>query len=309
MRKQKNLTYLKAFIVAVILIGIIIYFIATSPLSADAAYFDLPDAENFGDVPAPEGDDAVAMAQNLIARIMAPLRVILAAVGVALIVLYGFTLVVSARNEEAINTQKKALIYGFIGLALVSIAGSLSEIFNFQEGSFLGSEADIVERAGLFDSKATVVITFLKYIIGSIAVFAIVRSGFVMLLSGSSEEAVGKERKNLVAGFTALAFVIIGDFFVRKVMFNVVQGDNEAVVSINATAGISEIIAITNFMVWFVGPIMMLGIVAGGLMYAMAGGDEEKSGKAKKILVNSIIGAIIIYGAFALVSTIISGVF
>ena len=54
---------------------------------------------------------------------------------------------------------------------------------------------------------------------------------------------------------------------------------------------------------------MMLGIVAGGLMYAMAGGDEEKSGKAKKILVNSIIGAIIIYGAFALVSTIISGVF
>ncbi|EKD48032.1 MAG: hypothetical protein ACD_65C00152G0001, partial [uncultured bacterium] len=134
---------------------------------------------------------------------------------------------VSARNEEAINTQKKALIYGFIGLALVSIAGSLSEIFNFQEGSFLGSEADIVERAGLFDSKATVVITFLKYIIGSIAVFAIVRSGFVMLLSGSSEEAVGKERKNLVAGFTALAFVIIGDFFVRKVMFNVVQGDNE----------------------------------------------------------------------------------
>jgi len=308
MPKQKNLTYLKALIVAIILIGIIIYFIATSPLSAHAAYFDLPDASNFGDVPAPEGDDAISMAQDLVARIMAPLRVILAAVGVALIVLYGFTLVVTARNEESINTQKKALIYGFIGLALVSIAASLSEIFNFQEGSFLGSEADIVERAGLFDSKATVVITFLKYIIGSIAVFTIVRSGFVMLMAGSSEDTIGKEKKNLVAGFTALAFVIIGDFFVRKVMFNVVEGDNEAIVSINAKAGVSEIIAITNFLVWFAGPIMILGIVAGGLMYATSGGDEERSGKAKKILINSIIGAVVIYGAFALVSTIINGV-
>jgi len=53
--------------------------------------------------------------------------------------------------------------------------------------------------------------------------------------------------------------------------------------------------------------LMILGMVGGGLMYAMAGGDEEKAGKAKKILMNSVLGALLIYGAFAIVTTIISG--
>ncbi|EKD48112.1 MAG: hypothetical protein ACD_65C00121G0003 [uncultured bacterium] len=61
-------------------------------------------------------------------------------------------------------------------------------------------------------------------------------------------------------------------------------------------------------MVTFLGPVMILGIVAGGLMYALSGTDEEKATKAKKILINSIIGAVIVYGAFALVSSFITGI-
>jgi len=38
-------------------------------------------------------------------------------------------------------------------------------------------------------------------------------------------------------------------------------------------------------------------------------GDEERSTKAKKVIINSMIALMIIYGSFALVSTLISGVF
>ncbi len=308
MKKSKKQTYLKALIVAAILIAVIVYLIWTSPISAEAAsYFNLPDAENFGGVPDVEGEDAVEKTQNLIATLMNPLRIIMGAAGVALIVLYGFTLIISGRNEETVSTQKRALVWGIIGLALISIAASVSEVFNFEEGSFLGSEETILERAQLFDDRVTIVITFLKYILGSIAVFTIVRSGFVMITAGGSEETVTREKKNLLGGFVAIFCVIIGDVVVKKVLFNVETVDNAAVVSIDAAAGVAEIVAITNFMVSFVGPLMILGMVAGGLMYAMAGDDEEKAGKAKKIIINSIIGALIIYGAFAVVTTFVSG--
>lgn len=306
---SKKRSYLKALIVAAILVGVLIYLIWSSPISANAAFISLPDASNFGDVPNPEGADAVEKTGNLIASLMGPIRIIMGAVGIALIVLYGFVFVVSGRNEETVTTQKRALIWGIIGLALISIAASLSEVFNFEGGSFLSSEESIIERAGIFDEKATLIITFLKYILGSIAVFTIVRSGMVMVMAGGSEENITREKKNLVGGFVAIFFVIIGDFVVKKVLFKVTPdtGDNMAIVSIDAKAGVAEIVAITNFMVAFVGPLMILGMVGGGLMYAMAGGDEEKSGKAKKILMNSVLGALLIYGAFAIVTTIISG--
>lgn len=311
MHKQKNKTtsYLKPLLLAAILIGVIIYLILTSPISAHASgFFNLPDSSSFGDVPAPEGDDAIAQAKDMATRLLRPLRIIMAAIGILLIVLYGFTLIISGRNEQTVETQQRALWKGIIGLALISMAGTISEIFNFQEGNIFASEENILVSTGLFNEGTTLIITFMKYILGSVAVFTIVRSGFVMVVSGGAEESTTREKKNLLAGFVALGFVMIGDFFVKKVMFNVEQVGNKAVVSIDAASGVKEIAAITNFMVSFIGPFMVLGIVAGGLMYAMAGGDEEKSGKAKKILINSIIGTIIIYGAYALVATIIKGV-
>jgi len=56
-----------------------------------------------------------------------------------------------------------------------------------------------------------------------------------------------------------------------------------------------------------VGPIAVLVLVLGGIMYTTAGGDEEKMNKAKRLLIATGIGIMIIYGAFALVSTFLAG--
>ena len=73
--------------------------------------------------------------------------------------------------------------------------------------------------------------------------------------------------------------------------------------------GVQEIVGITNFVVTWASPVAVLVLVAGAIMYLTAMGDEEKMGKAKKLIVNAIIALIIIYGAFALVSTFVSGQF
>ena len=60
--------------------------------------------------------------------------------------------------------------------------------------------------------------------------------------------------------------------------------------------------------VGFVGVIFLLLMVYGGLTWMTAGGNEEKIGKAKKIIVNSVIGIILVMLSYAIVQFIMSRV-
>lgn len=51
--------------------------------------------------------------------------------------------------------------------------------------------------------------------------------------------------------------------------------------------------------------IIVIMVIVGGIGYATAGGDEEKSGKAKKTVIYSLIGAAIIGLGWLLVNNII----
>ena len=73
--------------------------------------------------------------------------------------------------------------------------------------------------------------------------------------------------------------------------------------------GIDQIVGITNFIVMFAGPLAVLMLIVGGILYATSAGDDEKMNRAKKLIVNTLLGVIIIYFAYALVATFISGVF
>jgi cytochrome bd-type quinol oxidase subunit 2 len=194
---------------------------------------------------------------------------------------------------------------------MISIAGPVAEVFDYREGNFIADPNSLVERAQLFDNTTQLVITFVKYLLGGLATLMFIRSGAVMVASGDNEEDVTKEKKNLALGAAGLLLVIVSDLVVRRV-FYIAEFNEDAdktIVKIDQNEFLTQLVAITNFIVTWVGPIMMLGIVAGGFLYLTAGGDEERTGLAKKIVMNSIIGVIIIYGAFALVSTIIAGQF
>jgi len=103
----------------------------------------------------------------------------------------------------------------------------------------------------------------------------------------------------------------LGEIFIDKVFYkvnkNVYTGTTGIHPKVNAQAGIEEIVGITNFIVSFVGPIAILMMVVGAIMYATAGGEEEQMQKAKRLLVATFIGIVMIYGSFALVSTVVNG--
>lgn len=284
--------------------------IASIPEVMASSFLPLPSVQDL-DVPAPTGDTAVEKFQNLLGPLGRSVRIIVGAFAVLLLVISGFTMVLAGDNEEAITNQKKSITYGVIGLLMISIAGPLAEVFDFRSGNIIADDGLLVERVALFNNTTQLIITFVKYLLGSLAALMFIRSGATLVMSGANEESVTQEKKAMGMAAMGLLVVVFSDLIVRRILFDAKFNSktSETVVAINQNEFVSQMIAITNIVVSFVGPIMVLGLIIGAVMYVTAGGDDEKTDRAKKIIINSVIGVAIIYGAFALVSTVITGVF
>jgi len=85
--------------------------------------------------------------------------------------------------------------------------------------------------------------------------------------------------------------------------------DNPSAVS-SATGGQSSFrqlaLTIVNFILSFLGFIAVVMIIYGGFLYVSAAGNNEKIESAKKIIMYSIIGIIIILLSFAIVNTVLT---
>ncbi len=66
------------------------------------------------------------------------------------------------------------------------------------------------------------------------------------------------------------------------------------------------IVRIINIFLGFLGVIAVCIVLYGGFLYMTSGGDDEKIGTAKKLLINGVIGLVIILSAFAITTFIFS---
>jgi L-asparagine transporter-like permease len=60
-----------------------------------------------------------------------------------------------------------------------------------------------------------------------------------------------------------------------------------------------------QFVLAFLGVVAVVVIIIGGFMWMTAGGNEEKVGKAKKTLIQGLIGLIIVLLAYAIASFVV----
>lgn len=85
-------------------------------------------------------------------------------------------------------------------------------------------------------------------------------------------------------------------------------GDNPELIS-GATGGEGSIrslaLRIINYFLGFLGIVAVIMVIYGGVTYVTAGGKDESIQNAKKIIMYSIVGIIIILLSFAVVNTIL----
>jgi hypothetical protein len=284
---------------------------ATSLLPIDAT----TNTEISAGIPAPPDDQSgqEILKTVVIDRGLAYVKAIILSVGILYIMIIGYQLLTKGDQEEEITTQKRAVIYALIAFMMISMGEEFAQIFNMEKGkgTLLENPQEIQGRINIFDKQVEIAITFIKYVIGSFATLMVVRSGIKLVTAGGDEEQRGKHKKSILYSGGGLILIFIGQIFIDKVFYKIDKPytgiDSGVQPTIDAQAGVEQIVGITNFIVSLVGPVAVLMLVVAAVLYATANGDEEKMEKAKRILVSSVVAIFIIFGAFALVSTVISG--
>ncbi len=277
-----------------------------------APLFPLASKEVYNDLPAPVAGSAESQFADLVKNVVQNARYILGAIAIAMIVYSGFRMVTGWGNDDVYSKQRLNLLYSIIGLAIVGMAGELSTIFSLDKGGFLKDSNAIVRTTTLFNQQTQIIITFIKYTIGAITVLLIVRNGLRMITMGSSEDKIETDKKNLVYSIIGLVMIVIADNAVRNVFYklDVTSYPSGGVKpAVDAARGVQEIVGFTNLVVSIVGPVAILALLAGGVMYMTAAGQEDRMTTAKRLILAALAGIIIMYGAFAIVSTFIAGQF
>ncbi|MBP7819718.1 hypothetical protein KA036_02690 [Candidatus Gracilibacteria bacterium] len=270
--------------------------------------FDLNESAYRKFLPGTTGTSAQDRAQNLIDRIFRVVRLALGSIASIIAIVAAIRLIVTEGSDDDYNEAKQMLVYAVAGICIVALSADIASVFSPEDGGLLGGDAELSQRAKLFDNKIKIVLTFIKYFIGSVAILMLVRIGGRMVALSESEDELGQDKKNLGLIAMGLMMMIFSDYLIRKVLFRV---DSPAAgnVSIDIPEAIQQLIGFTNLAISFVGPLAMITLVAGGLMYALSGANEELAGQAKKMIQVSLIGIILIYSGYAIVNTFIIGRF
>lgn len=267
-------------------------------------------------IPVPKGStDAGGILEGVVLKGLKYVRYVTVIIGILYLTILGYTLVVAGGNEEDVTKAKKGIIYTLIAFLMISMAEDVSEIFRMGSNKQLLTKEGVQSKLAIFDFQVGLFLTFIYYIIGGYAAIMMVRSATKLITSGGNEEVVSKHKKGLMYSILGLLLIYVGDIFIKKVFYvtNVYDyafdSSSTKAIRVDLTEGVRQLAGITNFLVQFIGPLAVLALMIGSVMYATAGGDEEKMNKAKRLLIATVIGMLIIYGAFAIVSTFIASDF
>ena len=314
-----------------LLVAVISLLILNIGLVEAQSLLPLPDVANYkGSVQDPgTGGTADQKFSNLVVGVVLNIRYLLTAIAIAMIVFAGFRMVTAQGNEEVYTKQKSLLIWAIVGLALVGFAGDITRIFSVgncsqltglpgynttgcTEGGFLKDPNAIIRQATLFNSRTKIIISFIKYIVGGLAIVFLMRNALRLVTNSGSDE-ISKDKQNIMWIIIGLFIMIIADNVINNVFFKLdttrYPSTGGATPGLDYTQGISEIVGFTNFVVSLTAPLGILALVAGGIMYMTSAGNEETQTKAKRLITLALVGLLIIYGSFAIVSTFINGRF
>jgi hypothetical protein len=280
---------------------------------AQAQYIPLPTATyDEGGLPVPQGDTAQEQVQYIALRLVDFVRFTVGAVAVLFITISALKLIMSEGDKEEYKKQIQNIVYAGVGLALIALAGEVRDIFSLENGGFLRDPNKILQQSRIFNNTTNLLIVFIKYIVGSFCVLSIVSTGLRLVTQSSEEDELSTDKKNMFYSFLGLFIIMISDTVVNRVFFKVrdkFPGTGGVDVFPDTSEGVKLIAGTTNTLVSFAGPIAILVLLGAGFVYITAGGEEQQQETAKRMIFYSIVGLLLIYGAYAIVTTFILGNF
>jgi hypothetical protein len=229
------------------------------------------------------------------------LKYVLGSIAVLMMIINALGMITAGKESEDQLTKQKAIIkYALMGLVMILIAEEAIRLgFYGTEGEFLRDEETAAEFAQGGGKVIEGLYNIVEVFMGSLAVLMIVYSGFQILVAGASDEAVTSAKKHIYLSAFGLVLIGISELVIKDIIFKN-QGTE-----IDVARGRELIVGLTNFLASMIGTIGVLAFVYAGFLYIVNFGNDELTGKAKKIMWSAIAGIGLAAASFAIVSTVI----
>lgn len=246
-------------------------------------------------LPNPKGTTGIQKLRNLVVdNIAVTIRYLLISVTILFFTYNALELVLNAGENKPLETAKKNIGFSILGFATIGLASIFADAFD--PARHAGTLIDVQGVWAGFRYP----INYILLIVGGLATLSLAISAFKLATSHGDKDTVGKEKKNIGWALGGLVLAVSIETIITKVFYPTGK----------STLGTSEIVAAAgelsgalNFFLIFVGAAAVFGFIAGGIMYVAAFGDDDGTGKAKKIMKTSLIGLVIIMVSYSFVAT------
>ena len=246
--------------------------------------------------------------------LISTLKQLLAPVLIFIIGSFAIQLVLAGGNEEDFNKVSKNFLYLLAGTAFVVFADYLSQaLFLYRDfagapSTFLSGTAQIDTTTAQLTGQLRLGIKFLRYVLGGIALFYMVKSGSVIIFAAAEEETVNKEKEIFSYGFVGFILIMISEAIINVLTISPQPGVSFPQIEVQVGGGIELITNITNVLLVIMGSLSLFTLVVGGAMYAFTAGNEERGQQATKLIYGSLLGLVIAFSSYTIVSEFSRGV-
>ena len=216
------------------------------------------------------------------------------------IIIAGLYMILSGGSQA--EKAKTIIIWTIVGLIVILLAKVIVNFVYSLFGANAGNVGiNVLNGSSPVQTIIEIVNTVLTYV-GLLAVIAIVIAGLYMILSGGSQADRAKEIiKWVIIGLIVILLAKVIVAFIYAAL-----GGNLANIGINlpnGTGDIRQVITnILNIVLNFVGLLAVIALVVAGIWLIVGMGSDDSKERAKKIILYTIIGLIIILLAKLLVS-------
>ncbi len=198
----------------------------------------------------------------------------------AMMIFYGFRLVIAAREDNTITETKMAFAQALMGTALTGGAALIANTFAVQGTLVDASQGNLVLNN---------VIGFLRALVLAAVMFNLVIQGY-RLITAQDESGVQKGRKKILHAAVGAGIVLLVDRMIAAV-----TGGGVGVVSV-------ELAGIARFLLTIFGALAVIGILAAGVMLIVSV-DESLKDKAKKLVIACMIALVIVIASYGIIDT------
>jgi uncharacterized membrane protein len=204
--------------------------------------------------------------------------------------------------DEVAEKEKENLKYIIYGLILIIVADQLvSKVFFGDYGECIASASNAEACAKAGGGIIQGVYSFVLAIMATVAVFVLVVASFRLVTSYGNEETIGKEKKRIGMATVGLLLAGTGEFVIKAIVFPKVGKEG-----IDVLAAQNLVYSLTSFVASFIGIGAALMLVYGGYLYVISAGNDEQTGKAKKIMISALIGIVIAMASYFVVNALIT---